>query len=189
MTTDQQEVIAPTNPFKEARESIIDSNTGRSISHAVLAKRMGVTKLSLIRLEQGTFNDPLPTVLNYYTSHGFNYLYLTDGYITYQYQMRMRNFLYFGPDLECDPLSALHPLAQLRGTRNHMHVAKSLCLPQSTIARFEKDVRAQQTVPKTIINVLPVIGYTDEQIHSFLTCYKQWRSRVLGKNVIKFGGS
>lgn len=188
MTTLQEVPSSPINPFKEARECIIDSDTGRSISHAVLAKRIGVTKLSLIRLEQGTFNDPLPTVLNYFCNNGFNYLALTDGYINFQYQMRAANAYYFGLDLECDPSVELHPFAQLRmkalNQPNHMKVAKDLCLPQSSIHLFETKPRSQKSVPKTIINVLPVLGYSDQQISDFLACYKDWRARMLGKNVL-----
>jgi DNA-binding XRE family transcriptional regulator len=188
----------PVNPFKEARESIIDGDTGRNISHATLAKRIGCTKLSLIRLEQGTFNDPLPTVLNYFIDRGFNYLYLTDGYINFQHAMRMKNYHYFGPNLECDASSDAHPFAQLRSRvildngvvgANSMQVSKALCLPQSTLVRFEGDVRSQQTVPKAIINVMPTIGYSDAQITSFVECFKDWRGRFLGKNVISIEGA
>lgn len=186
MTTSTQEVILPLNPFKGARESIIDPDTGRSISHARLAKRIGVTKLSLIRLEQGTFNDPLPRVLDYFCNRGFNYLSLTDGYINYQHQMRVAHAYYFGLYLDAKPDEPVHPFAQLRGERNLTEVSKSLCLPQSTLSRFESDYRSQQSVPKVLINVLPVLGYPDEQISEFIQTYKDWRLRALGKNVVKF---
>lgn len=179
----------PPNPFKEARESIIDPVTKRSISHHQLARKMGVTKLSLIRLEQGMFTEPLPTVLKYLINHGFNELALTDGYYNFQHHMRVANAYYFGPHLEFDITSVIHPMGQLRHNRgvNPTECAKALCLPQSTLVYFETKYRRQQSVPKCVINVLPVLGYSDDQISSFLKDYKDWRNRALGKNVVDFG--
>lgn len=180
----------PINPFKEARESILDSYTGRSISHHELGKKIGVTKLSLIRLEQGTFVDPLPNVLEYLVGQGFNELALTDGYYGFQYQMRLRNVLYFGPYLEFDLSSETHPFEQLRNCSyngagaNPTQCAKDLCLPQATISHFETKYRQQKSVPKSIINVMPIIGYTDEQITSWINAYDDWRKRRTGRNVI-----
>jgi DNA-binding XRE family transcriptional regulator len=176
----------PINPFKAIRESIKDPTTGRHISHAALAKRIGCTKLSLIRLEQGTFNDPLPTVLDYFIKQGYNYLSLTDGYINFQHQTRLQNCYLFGTSLTIDVSSPDHPFKQLytRVHSNPTEVSKRLCIPQATLSKFERDPRGQQSVPKTLINVLPVIGYTDEQISQFLYDYKDWRNRYLGKNVV-----
>ncbi len=189
---DSSSVEHPVNPFKEARESIIDPATGRSISHANLAKQIGCTKLSLIRLEQGTFNDPLPVVLNYFVNLGFNYLALTDGYIDYQHAMRRRSAFYFGDNLEFDTFSEEHPFSQLRNregavSRNQNQVSKELCIPQATINTFERDPRTQQSVPKIIVDVLHQLGYSDDQISSFLKGYKLWRQIVLGKNVVPLG--
>lgn len=186
----------PINPFKEARESILDSYTGRSISHHELAKKIGVTKLSLIRLEQGTFVDPLPNVLQWLVDQGFNELALTDGYYGFQYRMRLHHLLYFGTDLEFELSSETHPFEQLRNGViigagpsarigvNPTQCAKDLCLPQATISHFETKYRQQKSVPKSIINVMPIIGYTDEQITSWINSYEDWRKRRTGRNVI-----
>ena len=167
-----------TNPFKEARLSIIDPDTNRSISHAVLAKRMGVSKTALIHMEHGFFPEPLPKVLAFLANRGFSELSLTDGYYNFQYQTRISHPRYFGDHLEVDVYSVVHPLDQLHarspGYVSLTQMCKDLCLPQSDIAKFIKNTK-QQSIPKIFLATLMQIGYPEHEINLISSQYLSWR--------------
>src|SRR6478735_4329964 len=114
------------NVFKDLREE-----TG--LSHVELSRKIHISKQALIRLEQGMFTEPLPTVLEYYVKyHGVSELRMRDAYEGFQHANRRKHFRYFGIDLNGDPsfsdLDNLHPFRQLRlriGV-NPTEVAKAL---------------------------------------------------------------
>jgi DNA-binding XRE family transcriptional regulator len=167
----------PINVFTEMRQAL-------NLSHVELAKRIHISKQALIRLEQGTFNQPLPTVVDYYVKyHGYNELTILDAYEHYRYQTRRRYTGLFGPHLSFDINSSQHPFRQLRDSIqppvNPSEVAKYLCVPQATIQHFERKWKTQQTVPKELNAALHAIGYTYSEINQFNDNYESWRRAAL----------
>jgi transcriptional regulator with XRE-family HTH domain len=169
----------PTNPFKRLRGNL---------TLEALANRIGVSKQALIRLEQGTFNEPLPNVLSFWvTERGYSELSLTDEYTEYQRLVRARHWHYFGPILHAEFNVETHPFRQLRHNVkvNPSEVAKALCIPQGTLNHFEKKWRTQQTVPKLLVDVLQIIGYPYEDVLLFCSTYKIWRQNNLNGTVVE----
>ena len=169
----------PVNYLKIIRER-------ENITLEAMAAKCGITKQALIRVEQGTYERILPSVLDHYVYNlGYSELALVDQYEAFQHLMRGEHKLYFGPNLETNPLIDLHPFRQLRGLKDATptEVAKNLCIPQATIVHWEKHIRQQQSVPKCIVNVLDEIGYKKSQISSLIDSYATYRQAQLGKNI------
>lgn len=161
----------PTNPFTSLRR-----RKNMTIDH--LSEVAYVSKQALIRLEQGCFSDPLPSMVDYWTAHGeTSELQLKDAYIEFQETVRKRNTKLLGDSLHVDVASTEHPLRQLRNPRhlNPTEVAKALCIPQATIEHFEKKWKTQQSVPKQLKAALAQAGYSQRDIESFCRSYTAWR--------------
>lgn len=166
----------PINPFTELRQDL-------DLSHQRLAEHIHVSKISLIRLEQGIYPDPLPSVLHYFVSQGHSELALTDSYYDFQALTRKHYFKLFGDDLSIDPENPTHPLAQLRraGDGSYrdlsvMQVSKYICVAQSTLQYFESRWRVQKSVPKSFAIALQANGYTSSEINTFCDAYLLWRT-------------
>lgn len=146
-----------------------------NLSHTEWAKRIGISKHALIRLEQGTYSEILPVVMEWLLNNTtYTELLLTDSYADFQTKTRALHRLYFGADLKVDSTDE-HPLRQLRGSRNLAELAKDLCLPYSTLAYFERNYKQQKSVPKNLVNVLREIGYSHQQIVEFRLAYDEFR--------------
>lgn len=183
----------PSNPFKILREAA-------GLSHANLGKIIRVSKHSLIRLEQGLYDQPLPTVLEWWLDEGRNLnsikasglivteLRLINGYEEFQNETRRRNYRYFGDaGLSIDD-SALcpHPCIQLERKAeslgkpcSEIGIAKALCVPQSTLNLWKRKYRTQQSVPKTVQSALLQIGYTRFEVAAFMESYTRWREATI----------
>ena len=163
---------APINPFTELRNSL-------NLSHARLAEICFVSKQALIRLEQGTFSDPLPSVVDYYVhNHDQSELHLRDAYIAFQEATRKRYANLFGDNLSVDVTAPDHPLRQLRYRKklNPTELAKMLCIPQATLDHFEKKWKTQQSVPKQLCAALFQLNYPSSAVEEFKKSYAAWRS-------------
>jgi transcriptional regulator with XRE-family HTH domain len=190
---------APTNPFKWYR---LNAN----LTLQDLAGHTGCSKQALIRLEQGTFTEPIDRVLNFWLEHGSRYLpESTDGssngtvtypemmqrYEKYQEVIRKRHALIFGPM----PLLAefrrnvdKHPFALLRslwthpetkqclGTMNVTECSKLLCLPQSVLDYFDSKINRQGSVPKPLVLALRQNGYSQNEVAIFEQAYFDHRN-------------
>lgn len=166
----------PINIFRQLRLS-------NDLSLQGLAIQTGLSKDALVRAEQGTYSNPLPTLTGFWVRRGVNELVITDGYELFQYKMRLRNFHYFGVNLDdlYDLTLPVHPFRQLRKNRDPFPVglvalSQALCIPIDTLRYWEKKYRTQKTVPKQVVQVLSQIGYTQHEIQQFCRSYEVWRS-------------
>jgi len=173
-TRDETYGPLPINPFKTLRGDL---------SHQKLSNQISVDKLALIRLEQGIYPDPLPSVLSYWVSRGENELHLTDGYYEFQALTRKHYFKLFGDSLHINIELPVHPLAQLRRSGDgrytdlsQMQVSKFLCVAQSTIHYFETKWRVQKSVPKPLALALQNAGYGSLEVNYFCDQYLEWRA-------------
>ncbi len=152
-----------------------------------LTQKIGVSKQALIRLEQGTYADPLPVVLNYY-SHNYHLSEHELGlrYAAYQKNQRSNHERYFGDvrlKLEPTPtpenLSQSHPLRLLRGNLSLTQVAKDLCIPQATLTYFERNVVQQKSVPKVLCQVLREVGHYASEVQALHVAYINYRVAII----------
>jgi transcriptional regulator with XRE-family HTH domain len=186
----------PINPFKRLR-------TQHGFTHRDLQDRVFISKQALIRLEQGTYDNPLPSVLEWWAEHTCNdprcisnqsdlrpgepigELYLRDLYATFQQDQRARFVKCFGPTVEFNEAE----LARIHDERNHpfrvlrercywsvTETAKHLCLPQYTLEHFERKYRTQQSVPKLLRIVLKEVKYSSSDVRTLDAVYNEFRT-------------
>jgi len=187
----------PINVFKQLR-------LDHGFTQRDLQERIYISKQSLIRLEQGTYETPLPAVLEWWASHvcgapncpanrGINpghpigELRLRDAYSEFQELTRQRYTELFGKSLCFNDQEygniksgALHPFRALRSRANYnvTETAKALCVPQATIEHFEKKAKTQQTVPKNIKSALFQMGYKSVDVVALVDAYAEYRSAI-----------
>lgn len=174
---------APVCVFRDLRKS-----AGWSLQD--LAIQCGLSTNALVRAEQGTYSNPLPSLMDFWLRKypQFTELSLRTEYEDYQYYQRKRYFHYFGPHLTLPPSLEIqsHPFRYLRKHRPSKvdelplpvgpdEVSRSLCIPVDTIRYWEKKFRSQQSVPKQVNAVLLKIGYTQSEVRALNEFYVQWR--------------
>lgn len=165
------------NPFKRLRER-------QGISQYELGRRTGLTKHAVLRLEQGMYPNPLPTILDYFTSQfpNLSHVTLEREYTDFQIAMRQHNSRLLGDiieELRLTPVGT-HPLTYLRESRgiNPTELAKRLCIAQSVVAYFEKRSVHQHTVPQQLIEALWDADYTEAETHALEEAYTDYRERL-----------
>ena len=134
----------PDNPFTLLREAV-------GLSHEELARRCFSTKQALIRLEQGCYEVPPQTVIDWWLNNyglelNISELGLLDSYEQFQDETRRRHRQFFGPSLTFGMgVTHPHPLKQLRAKcytgegASVTEVAKALCIQQQTLSYWEKN--------------------------------------------------
>jgi len=170
-----------------------------NLSHEKLASRMNTSKHALIRLEQGLYERPLPTVLAFWLGEGqylpgvknsgirITELTLVEGYEHYQEETRELNQYYFGPNLDDLRYGAgvAHPflqLKQLAAKQGHnstgLGIAKAMCVPQASLNVWENRWRSyQKSVPKTFQSALLKLGYDRQEVRLLNLGYIDWREK------------
>jgi transcriptional regulator with XRE-family HTH domain len=168
-----------------------------NLSHEKLATQMNTSKHALIRLEQGLYERPLPTAVNYWLNEGrflqgvknsgirITELTLVEGYEHYQEETREQHKYYFGPNLNDVHYGAgfAHPFLQLKkkaalagNNATGLGIAKALCVPQASLNVWENRWRSyQKSVPKTFQSALLQIGYDREEVRAFNLGFLAWR--------------
>jgi len=160
------------NPFRSLRLSA-DLTLGELAAYSKVDIR------ALNRSEHAMYTNPLPALVDYWVRRGaISEGVLVSEYEDYQFNVRRHNRLLFGPTLEFNSASNIHPLRQLRSRGGFKLVAfcKALCLPLDTVQYFEKKWRVQISVPKGLLLALNQCGYSREQISRFQDAYGLWRS-------------
>lgn len=167
------------NPFRELR-------LRQGISQYELARRIGCSKHAILRLEQGMYYEPLPSVIDYFISHNpttLNRLTLLQEYQDFQVSIRTLNSRLLGDlilELTACPVGT-HPLTYLRESRgiNLTELAKRLCISQSTAGYFEKSPIHQKTVPEQLIHALWDADYTEQETDALKEAYAGYREWVI----------
>lgn len=181
---DDKHGFPPHNPFKVIRHE-------KGLSLQQLATASGLSKNSIVRAENGTYTNPLGTLVDFWTRRGYPYNELLERYEDFQLSMRERANLYFGNSLVVKTDHGTnHPLRQLRTLRPSKvdglplpvgieQVSRDLCLPVDTLRRFEFQHVRQKSVPRTLMITLSYIGYSGKQCAEFDLNYRLWRSNNL----------
>lgn len=174
MSTSKQD-----NPFRALRER-------QGISQYELARRVGISKHAILRLEQGMYAQPLPAVVNYFLGY-FPKLYsspsrLIQEYENFQIETRQYNSRLIG-DIHTDLTSlpvGTHPLTYLRENYglNLTEFAKKLCIAQNVVFYFEKRSIHQHTVPDQLVHALWDADYTEAETDHLAEAYAGYREWI-----------
>lgn len=160
------------NPFRALRLK-------NSLTLGELAAYSKIDIRALNRSEHAMYTNPLPGLVDYWVRRGaISEGVLVSEYEDYQIGVRRHNRLLFGPMLDFDPRSNIHPLRQFRQRKEFglIELCKALCVPLDTVQYFEKKWRLQQTIPKGLLLALNQAGYSRAQLTEFQDGYKLWRT-------------
>ncbi len=165
----------PINPFRVLR-------MGKALTLTNLAVLCNLSKQTLIRAEQGLFDEPPVKLMEYWLKHGENELDLRDRYHDFQLSVRSRHARLFGNSLGKvgHESGDLHPLEWLLTQwvagqpMNLMECAKLLCVSQPLLNNWIKNPR-QLTVPKPLQSALLQNGYSRREIKVFVGAYDTYR--------------
>lgn len=183
---------APTNPFR-----VLRLNANLTIQD--LTELTGVSKQAIIRLEQGTYSEPVDRVLNFWIEQGArynqdtDYVSLVNRYEHYQEVIRKRHARIFGnmpmhswfkQHLDQHPFTLLRSLWQdpeslsdtPLGSMNVTECSKLLCIPQSVLDHFDNRIVRQGSVPKPLITALRQNGYRSDELFIFEQAYTDYRN-------------
>ena len=148
------------------------------------ALEIGVTPSTIIRIEQGLYNDIPPRVFRYLSDRTLSPGTISYGYRRWQNSRRVQtvngeNFRLFNQKLENFIRGApeINPAILWRydilGYDSRLAFCRGLCLHPSTVKRFEDGIA--ERMPSSIISVL---GLSDFEIDwRFVDeCYRNWRA-------------
>jgi len=169
------------NPFKDLRNQA-------GLSQYEVAKRANVSKHAVLRLEQGMYPDPLPTLVSYFV-HNFDIskVALLQQYEAFQVKTRADSGRLLG---NIESLHAQgwtpavgHPLVWLRTTRNlnPTELAKRLCISQTVVVYFEQRSISQRSVPEQLRGALKDAGYRDHELDALAAAYRSYREAQIAK--------
>lgn len=176
------------NPFKSIREQ-------SGFTQQEIASRVGITKHAVLRNEQGMAVEPLPVLLNYFSTNFTVTVYeLRKQYERFQITQRVNTGKLLGGDpslalhrwkqlaiLNRRSIGLNHPLVFLRESNdlNPTSLSRELCLNQSVINYFENNPVHQKTVPEQLLVALKQAGYSDDELTELRDAYQLYREWVL----------
>ena len=173
------------NPFKALRLK-------QGISQYELARRLKISKHAVLRLEQGMYPNPLPTVVDYFVDVAklnVSRPQLLEAYTEFQIRTREANARLLGdiPDVLTGCAVGVHPLTFLRLSQglNATELAKRLCIAQNVVHYFEKRSIHQQTVPDQLIEALHDADYSEQETDALVNAYAKYRDWLRATKTLK----
>jgi len=139
------------NPYRQARLS-------QKLSQADVAKRTGISRLSVLRLEQGLFAEPLGKVS---LALGLDHSEIRDEYFAWQHTVR-ENLAPLPPVGNFDFLTW-----RIRNWPSQANFCTSLCVSQSTLHRFES-AYPYAKLPGQIAEALLDAGLTEDDLDGLM---------------------
>lgn len=171
------------NPFRKFRNEL-------GLSQTAFGKNAGVSKHAILRLEQGMYDKPLPSVVEYVTSiSDLTHYQLSEQYAHYQRAVRNEEPMIFGSmnlRLQSCPRK-VHPLTYLRELQNlnQTELCKRLCISQTVINNFELKWQTQHTVPKQLLDALRDNGYGSIDLTALEDWYEAFRRSQLDQHQVR----
>ena len=178
------------------------------LSHADVADKTGLSRLYIIRAEQGVYPEPSDRLVHWAVHTAALYELDIDGkgirdeYRSYQRRCRQEN----GPGIHLKSPSGIgtvsynYPLLtenrhlfKMHQNKEHpfrlwlfdgkyhlsvMQVCKAFCISPSILQRFVAQPYLVHTVPKPVREALEEAGYTVELLNDLEEAYKRYRQRV-----------
>lgn len=171
------------NPFKTAREEL-------RLSHKDVAEKTGLTKLFIIRQEQGVYPNPSDRLIEFYRTDEFNRELYRMEYKKFQTRCRLHNGPTEKPVLyPVSPFAIrwayntsnelIHPMKMWMNWNGKelsgMEVCKAYCYSPPSLQRFLADTHRVKTMPPNLIDVLLEAGYTTKLVFTVDELYREWR--------------
>lgn len=173
---------------KQSREQSLEVNPlywhrfVNNISISQLAKDFGVTESTIIRTEQGLYNEIPPNVLRHLAAHSLSPNTVRRQYARYQTCQRLksgarynrRTYSFYRSMVAQNPEE--NPLVLFRekflGYKSRLAFCKDFCLHPSTVKRVEDGL--SQTLPQSILDALGEAGFDGWLLEKLLENYLVW---------------
>lgn len=171
------------NPFRKFRNEL-------GLSQTAFGKSAGVSKHAILRLEQGMYDKPLPSVVEFVVSNSdLTHYQISEAYTSFQRAVREEDHLIFGAmalRLQSCPRGQ-HPLTYLRNLQglNQTELCKRLCISQTVINNFELKWQTQHTVPKQLLDALRDNGYHTSALVALEDWYEAFRRSQLTAHQVR----
>jgi DNA-binding XRE family transcriptional regulator len=142
------------------------------------AHRLGMSRIALLRFEQGLIPDPSLKLKNFLPPT-MPWESFVEDYHAYQESKRKSNYGIL-TDEPVDYSIDEHPFITWReasnGNLTHTQVCTALCLHLPVMHRFVNGPHPQ-LVPDLLLDALVDAGYPPEVVSDFVLAYSHWRSR------------
>lgn len=168
------------NPIKELRLTL-------GLPQEVMAERMGMTRMALLRYEQGFHSTLSPKVITFFKENDENFTTIDEliiRYINFQRSSRLSNYGLLDPNIDFSVYHTgnelTHPLLywmeNSKEKPNLTQLSKGFCLHHPTMHRFITKPYIAIEIPKCLEDGLKEAGYSISCRTAFHEAYSKWRS-------------
>lgn len=167
--------MPPTRATLPIQESPVKALRGDVLQER-FAKRVGISRIALLRFEQGTIPEP-STKLIPYLPQGLPWEAFVEDYHQYQIAKREANYGILDPDFEFT--SSCHPFDEWLGASNAdnlTQVCVALCLHLPIMYRWVNGPHPALP-PDLLLDALDNAGYSKKLISDLVLSYAEWKSR------------
>lgn len=167
--------MPPTRATLPIQESPVKSLRGDLLQER-FAKRIGISRIALLRLEQGTLPDPSLKLIPYLPD-GLPWESFVEDYHAYQVSKRQANYGILNPDFEFT--SSCHPFEEWLDAStadNLTQCCVALCLHLPIMYRWVNGPHPALP-PDGLLDALADAGYSQQLISDLVLSYAEWKSR------------
>lgn len=185
----------PLNPLKVERKRL-----GLTIDS--LCYRASVSKSLVIKNEQGTYPEPSPTILAYFTNEDpdFDSAECRASYRAWQRDKREQSYGLLNPHFDLRAYLRGLPVGDdigksQNGTEPYPHpfewwrlrtvlqpnlnkISKGFCLQQALLFKFEQQAYLVNSVPEPITHALIEAGYDRRVLMDLEVAYSEWKQYI-----------
>lgn len=170
------------NPLKQERVS-------RNLTIDQVASQSGISRIAVIRNEQGCYVDPSPTLCNFYGYDGTFLTTLLQAYRNFQQHQRTLNFgqlseTYLKTATLVESFPTSNPITQWREVSNlsKAKVSTLFCIHPDILPRLElRSHLVPHEFPKQFMQALIESGYEEIQLVVLQSKYQVWRKQASSK--------
>lgn len=149
------------------------------------AVRVGISRMALLRFEQGCIPDPSPKFIPFLPD-GLPWEAFVEDYHAYQVSKRQHNYGVLDTEYEFTSESfPLHPLQSwinASKSTNLTQVCVALCLHLPVMHKFLMGPNHPALPPEMFLTALADAGYDAKLITDFMLTYSEWKGRKHGKH-------
>ncbi len=182
-------------PMKpDTRNPLVRLRLEAGLTQVQLAEATNLSRQVIIRLEQAQFPEPLEPVLDYFYGEGWldSYEGLLEEYFEFQRDVRTsvgavllepaypcRAYLGYLGGLTSEATHPMHPFKFWRSVSpkypSVSRVAKSLCVHQGLLYKYEDEPHLVNTTPGQLVEALTVAGYPSKSLDELQLCYNEFK--------------
>lgn len=173
--------MPPTKATLPIESSPVRELRGEAVQ-ASFAHKVGMSRMALLRFEQGCIPDPSPKFMPFLPD-GLPWEAFVEDYHAYQVSKRQSNYGILDPNYEfsaSNSSNALHPLQlwinESKST-NLTQVCVALCLHLPVMHRFVAGPNHPAIPPEIFLDALHDAGYEPRTVTDFMLSYAEWRAR------------